>query len=364
MQQRRQPHDQAGATSWPRPRSCGPARPCGGGSGPARAASPAARAGTRRTARCRPGTTAPRSGRRPRAASTARRGCARPTRSRAGLADRSTAATSASSGVEAVAGDEAGGPQHAQRVVGERHLGRQRRAQPPGRQVGDTAVGVDELGVGQPQRHGVDGEVAARQVLGDVVGVHDVGLARVLAVGLGAVGGDLEDRVAPAGADRAERLALGPHRVGPPGQQRHRLLGAGVGGEVEVGVGAHPVEHEVAHDPAHQVDRVARVGEPLGERSDVVEHRLQPLGDHRGRLPIVAVRPGTGDARRAEAVRCRSRGCRRSVEARPRRRADRGWPSTTCRSATERSVENMTTASSDATTPHRLPSGSSATAPV
>ena len=77
----------AGARSWPRRRSCAPARPCAGGSGPARGASPAARAGTRRTARCRRGTTAPRSGRRPPAASTARRGRARPRRSRGGPAD-------------------------------------------------------------------------------------------------------------------------------------------------------------------------------------------------------------------------------------------------------------------------------------
>ena len=71
----------------------------------------------------------------------------------------------------------------------------------------------------------------------DVVGVDDVRLARVLAVGLGPVGRDLEDRVALAGADRAERLALRPHRVGPAVEERHRLLGPGVGGQVEVGPG-------------------------------------------------------------------------------------------------------------------------------
>ena len=43
-------------SSWPPPRWCGRARPCGGGSGPARGASPAARGGTGRPGPCRPGT--------------------------------------------------------------------------------------------------------------------------------------------------------------------------------------------------------------------------------------------------------------------------------------------------------------------
>ena len=83
-------------------------------------------------------------------------------------------------GLELVAGEEAGGPEHAQRVVGEGLLGRQRRAQHLGGQVGRAAEGVDERrGVGQRQRHGVDGEVAPGQVGLDVGGEDDVGLAGV-----------------------------------------------------------------------------------------------------------------------------------------------------------------------------------------
>ena len=48
-------------------------------------------------------------------------------------------------GREAVARDEPGGPQHPQRVVGEGHLRRQRRAQHARGQVGDPAEGIDEL---------------------------------------------------------------------------------------------------------------------------------------------------------------------------------------------------------------------------
>ncbi len=70
---------------------------------------------------------------------------------------------------------------------------------------GAVGVGGDQLDVGHPQGHGVDREVPPGQVVGDVVGVDDVRLARVLAVGLRPVGRDLEDRAPLAGADRAER---------------------------------------------------------------------------------------------------------------------------------------------------------------
>ena len=46
-------------------------------------------------------------------------------------------------GRQPVAGDEAGGPQHPQRVVGEGHLGRERGPQPAGGQVGGAVEGVD-----------------------------------------------------------------------------------------------------------------------------------------------------------------------------------------------------------------------------
>jgi hypothetical protein len=107
-----------------------------------------------------------------------------------------------------------------------------------------------------------------------------MGLARVLAVGLGPVGGDLEDGVALAGPDGAEGLALGPQRVGPALQQRPDLGGVGVGGEVEVRALTHAAKHEVAHDPAHEIERIAGRAEPLGQGPDVVEDRLQPGGDH------------------------------------------------------------------------------------
>ena len=55
-----------------------------------------------------------------------------------------TASTSSSTGSRLVAGDEAGRPQHPQRVVAEADLRRERRAQRPRGEVGGAAERVDE----------------------------------------------------------------------------------------------------------------------------------------------------------------------------------------------------------------------------
>ena len=55
---------------------------------------------------------------------------------------------------------------------------------------------------GEFERHRVDGEVAPRQIDLDLVGEHDVRLARVVGVRLGAERGDLVDRLAPVSVSR------------------------------------------------------------------------------------------------------------------------------------------------------------------
>ena len=157
-------------------------------------------------------------------------------------------------------GGEAGRPQHPQRVVLERHLRAGRGAQALGRQVAEAAVGVDERAVGQPHGHRVDGEVAPGQVLVDRAAEGDLGLARVLAVGVGAEGGDLQPEVALADPDGAVAHPLQPHPVAPAAgpDDGQDLVGGGVGGQVDVGRGA--VEQGVAHRPADQVELVAALG--------------------------------------------------------------------------------------------------------
>ena len=160
-------------------------------------------------------------------------------------------------GTSAELGGEAGRPEHPQRVVLERHLRAGGGAQPLGGQVAEAAVGVDEGAVGQLHGHRVDGEVAPGQVLVDRAPEGDLGLARVLAVGVGAEGGDLQPEVALADPDGAVAHPLQPHAVAPaPGPDDGQdLVGGGVGGQVDVGRG--PVEQGVAHRPADQVQLVA-----------------------------------------------------------------------------------------------------------
>lgn len=106
-------------------------------------------------------------------------------------------------------------------------------------------------------RHGVDREVTTNQVVAEVVTELDRGVARHLVVAVGAERRDLETVVALADADGAELDAGVPQRVGPAAQKFLHLLGAGVGGEVEVAVLGEPAEQRVAHTPAHQVQLVA-----------------------------------------------------------------------------------------------------------
>ena len=64
-------------------------------------------------------------------------------------------------GHEAVTRHEARRSQHAQRVVAERLLGGQGRAQTASGKVGGAVERVDQAGLGNGERHGVDREIAA-----------------------------------------------------------------------------------------------------------------------------------------------------------------------------------------------------------
>ena len=112
----------------------------------------------------------------------------------------------------------------------------QRGPQPFGGQVVDPVERVDQLQVGQRERHGVDGEVSSRQVGFDGGREGHVRLARASRVLLGAVGGDLDPMAVFDRANGAEPLALRPDAVPPRGQDLLRHLRQGIGGEIEVAV--------------------------------------------------------------------------------------------------------------------------------
>ncbi|MNW64802.1 hypothetical protein D3C74_431170 [compost metagenome] len=55
----------------------------------------------------------------------------------------------------------------------------------------DAIKGVNELEVRQPKGHGVHGEIAAGQVVVQVIAEGDNRLSRFLVIGISAIGGDL-----------------------------------------------------------------------------------------------------------------------------------------------------------------------------
>ncbi len=64
-------------------------------------------------------------------------------------------------------GDEAGGPEHAERIVGEGLHRVERGPQAVFGEIGEAAVRVDELELGQAQRHRIDREVPTGEIVFD-----------------------------------------------------------------------------------------------------------------------------------------------------------------------------------------------------
>ena len=83
-----------------------------------------------------------------------------------------------------------------------------------------------------------------------------VGLAGVAVVGVGAVGRDLDGLAGDLRADRAERAADVPVRLGDRLHDREDLVGRGIRREVEVVDAA--AEERVAHRAADERELVAR----------------------------------------------------------------------------------------------------------
>ena len=161
------------------------------------------------------------------------------------------------------------GPHHPQGIVGEGCLGGAGGGQHGGVQVADSAKGVHQFHRGQPQGHGVDGEVAAQQVVGEGGTKGHHGLPGLGVVGLGAVGGDFDLEAGLAHADRSEGAADLPEVVRPLLDQRHGLVRRRVRREIEVGGGA--AQEEVPDRAADERQLMTGVHEPLPELQD---HRV------------------------------------------------------------------------------------------
>src|SRR3954470_21328592 len=117
---------------------------------------------------------------------------------------------------------------------------------------------------------------------------------------------DLELAVALLRADRAEPLALGPERVGPPLQQRLRRLGPGVGREVDVGHVDVAVDEQITHDAPDEVQAVTGGGEALGQGAGLFENRTQPLLYHGRKVATAPPLTGPGSTPPTRANQPRS----------------------------------------------------------
>ncbi|CCI53265.1 hypothetical protein BN13_330023 [Nostocoides jenkinsii Ben 74] len=154
-------------------------------------------------------------------------------------------------------------PHHPQGVVGERHRSRGRCPQPLRGEVGQTAIRIDELQRRQPQRHRIDREVAATEVVLQVVAERDDRLAGLPVVGVCAIGRDLHRRTPPDRPDGAEGAPDVPGRLAPRGQDSLGLLRTRTRRQVQVGAGA--PEEGITHRPADQGELMTRLNEPVAE---------------------------------------------------------------------------------------------------
>ena len=166
--------------------------------------------------------------------------------------------------VEPQLSGETRGAHDAQWVVVEGLHGAHGSPQHPGAQVVEPSARIDELEVGQPQRHGVDGEVAPSEIALKRVPVGDHRLAGADLVLLGAVGRRLHDRLALARPDRAELLADVPAGVAPGGQNPLGLLGTCGGCAVQIV--RDDAEKGITHRAPDEGELIPGTGEGMPER--------------------------------------------------------------------------------------------------
>ena len=176
-------------------------------------------------------------------------------------------------GREAELGGEPGRAHHAQGVVAEGLLGRDRGAQHAGREVGQPAELVHELRRRQSHSERVDGEVAPGEVALEAVAEGHLRLARRRVVVVGAVRRDLDLVVALADAEGAELAAHVPDGVGPAAHDLLDVVRARRRRQVEVVDGTS--EQRVAHGSADERQLVAG---GLEQRAELVEHGVR--GQH------------------------------------------------------------------------------------
>ena len=158
-------------------------------------------------------------------------------------------------------------------------------------QIGLATVGIQQvrcrripIGHGQPQGHGVDGEIAPREVGLNGIGKAHFGLARIGRIGLGAVRGDFVGTAIFFGPDGAELFPLGPYDIGPTLQNRFDFIRASIGGGVEIhrlrGERSEFAHEQVAHGSANEIQPFPRCLEFCREGGQFLEDWGEAFGNH------------------------------------------------------------------------------------
>ncbi len=175
-------------------------------------------------------------------------------------------------------GGEAYGAHHAQRVVGEGYVGVERRAYQSVAQVGHAVVFVDELAEAplvDAHRHGVDGEVAAGEVVVEGA-ILDNRFPRVALIRLPAGSHELQLHPAALDLGSAEILEHGDMGAADAPADGARHLDAAPDG-YEIDILRFAVQENVAHIATHGI---AFAAELVGHGSHGVEHGLVNLFDN------------------------------------------------------------------------------------
>ena len=173
--------------------------------------------------------------------------------------------------VERQLGREPGGAQHPERIVAETHRGIGRSSQSLCEEILDSAGRIDELLRRNPQRHGVDSEVAAHEITFERVTEFDSRFAGNPVITVGPIGRDL-DLLGPSTGkrdprpDRAEIPPDVPVRRAQRRNNSQDVVGSRVRREVEIVRGS--AQQRIAHRTADDREFEARFLERRRNCSD------------------------------------------------------------------------------------------------
>ena len=155
---------------------------------------------------------------------------------------------------------------HSQRVIAERVFWLAWGAKHAIHEVSKPVERIDKNLLGQPQRHRVDGEIASKQIGGEVFAKSNLGLAAIYRILVGAIGRDFDLVVANSSADCAKFAPDIPVGIDDRLDYCQNLVWGSRCGEIEVW--RVPTEKGVANRATYQGEFVTGRCESFAERDE------------------------------------------------------------------------------------------------